>query len=84
MNLSSEDIDHLIKAKNALSDINNMLVPWPLPRTAVAEDSDGEDAPLARALSETSGSRQLLAPQGLVVTPGPQERDVPMAMAITD
>ena len=47
-------------------------------------DSDGEDAPLARALSETSGSRQLLAPQGLVVTPGPQERDVPMAMAITD
>ena len=61
-----------------------MLVPWPLPRTAVAEDSDGEDAPLARALSETSGSRQLLAPQGLVVSPGPQERDVPMAMAITD
>ena len=26
LNLSSEDIDHLIKAKNALSDINNMLI----------------------------------------------------------
>ena len=26
LNLSPEDIDHLIKAKNALSDINNMLI----------------------------------------------------------
>jgi Sec-independent protein translocase protein TatA len=72
------------KAFRIISDINNILVPWPLPRTAVAEDSDGEDAPLARALTETSASTQLLAPQGLVVRTGPLERDVPMAKTITD
>ena len=66
------------------SDINNLLVPWPLPRTAIAEDSNNEDVPMARALSEASANRQMIAPQGLVVRTGPLERDVPMATTITD
>ena len=55
------------KAFRIISDINSQLVPWPLPRTAVAENSNDEDVPMARALSETSATRQLIAPTGLMV-----------------
>ena len=72
------------KAFRIISDINNILVPWPLPMTAVAEDSHDEDVPIARSLSETSALRQVIAPQGLTVNTGPIERDIPLAITFTD
>lgn len=72
------------KAFRIISDINSLLVPWPLPVTAVAEDTDDTNVPMARALSDSSGSRQFIAPRGLIVNTGPIERDVPMAIQLSD
>ena len=67
-------INRVGKAFRLISNINNLLVPWPLPISAIAEDSGDEDVPMARALSETSAERQLIAPSGIMVnTPSSDE-----------
>jgi hypothetical protein len=39
---------------------------------------------MARALSDSYASRQFIAPRGLIVNTGPIERDVPMAIQLSD
>ena len=55
------------KAFRLISSIHNQLVPWPMPRTAVPLDDQDGDVPMARALSETDASRQMVTPSGLMV-----------------
>ena len=72
------------KAFRLISSIHNQLVPWPMPRTAIPEDNYDGDVPMARELSETTASRQMVSPAGLFVNTGPIARDVPMSRILSD
>ena len=72
------------KAFRLISNIHDQLVPWPMPRTAIPDDSEDGDAPMARALSDTTAKRQMVAPAGIILNTEPMEHDILMARTLTD
>ena len=72
------------KAFRLISNINNQLVPWPMPNIAIPVDYEDEDVPMARVLSIKTAARQRVAPAGIILNAESMEQNPPMARTLTD